>query len=135
MRAVCFFIRNIPKGDVIKTEQYSIRLSKSAVSIVPPTGVVHTNFIVGIEFVIFILCVLKMESYQRFHTCFYKWDRLLLQCVGHDMLKTDFKIGLHAYCLYGVMVAFVIANVYTFLVWNWFTKMSSFIYSCVLIEV
>lgn len=76
-----------------------------------------------------------MESYQRFYICFYKWERTLLKLVGHDILNKDFKVDLHAYILYGLMVAFAISNVYTFIVWDWFTKMSSIIYACVFIQV
>lgn len=77
----------------------------------------------------------EMDSYERCHTCFFKWIQQVLKFAGHDVLSKDFKIGPYTLFIYSLYVPFIFSIVYTFVAFDAFAKMNVIVLSCLAIQV
>lgn len=76
-----------------------------------------------------------MEALSRFRKCFFVYERNLLRLVGHDIFVENFKPGLHAHLLYGLLVSFIFSNLYTIYAYDSFMLLNALMFLFIAIEV
>lgn len=81
------------------------------------------------------LSIFVMDAFNRYHKCFNKHIRTLLQIAGHDFFLPKFKRGLHAYAMYAMLILFTITNVYTIFTYDPFTVWNAVMFMCLHLEV
>lgn len=76
-----------------------------------------------------------MEALDRYRKCLFVYERNLLKMVGHDIFVENFAPGIHAYALYGLLVIFIVSNVYTLCVYDSFTAMNGAMFMALAFQV
>lgn len=69
-----------------------------------------------------------MDAFNRFHKCFFEYERSLLRMIGHDYLDPNFKPGILAYLIYTLTAIFMITNSYTILFYEPFTVLNGCVF-------
>lgn len=76
-----------------------------------------------------------MDAFNRFHKCFFDYERTLLRLIGHDYLKPNFKPGIVAYFIYTLTAIFLFTNTYTILFYEPFTILNGCVFMNVSVVV
>lgn len=69
-----------------------------------------------------------MEAFNRYHKCFFKYERTLLSMIGHDYFLPEFRPGILAFAVYALTVTFIFSNLYTILYYEPFTVLNGCIF-------
>lgn len=54
-----------------------------------------------------------MEPNSRIERCFFQWERIALQLIGHNFIGEPFQPNPITYWTYGVMGASIVSQIYT----------------------
>lgn len=76
-----------------------------------------------------------MDAFNRYHKCFFLYERTLLQLIGHDVFLPDFKPGPLAFTMYAILAFFIGTNLYTFFYYDLFNGLNAIMFMCLSLEV
>lgn len=76
-----------------------------------------------------------MEAFDRYHRCFFKYERTLLQLIGHDFFLPNFKPGLLAFAAYSTLALFIFSTIYTMIYYDLFAMLNACLLLCLSLEV
>lgn len=77
-----------------------------------------------------------MQRFERMRILFYEWSRALFVAVGHDIYcEGGFKPNYMTFYVYFLIGLFIISTIYTFIFYDWFTRLSGIVNLAVLLEV
>lgn len=79
--------------------------------------------------------LIKMEAFNRYHKCFFQYQRTLFQLIGHDVFLPNFKPGILAFAMYAVLAVFIFTNFYTLIYYDLFNGLNAFMFLCLSLQV
>lgn len=76
-----------------------------------------------------------MDAFNRYHKCFFRYQRTLFQLIGHDIFLPNFKPGILAFIMYVILAFFIYTNLYTFFYYDLFNGLNALMLMCLSMEV
>lgn len=76
-----------------------------------------------------------MDAFNRYHKCFFTYERAMLSLIGHDYFLPNFKPGILAFTMYAIAAVFISTNLYTILYYEPFIKLNGYIFMCMAMAV
>lgn len=76
-----------------------------------------------------------MESYEKFYTATFVYNRAMLRFVGHDIYDKNFKPSVRSYFMYLIYAIIIGLVIYTVIISDNFTRLVNIFNEGLLIQV
>lgn len=94
------------------------------------------RFILSFNKISINIHITKMDvAYQKFYTAIFKWNRKLLDAVGHDIYAEDFQLNWRSCILYLVLIFCEVFVIYTMIYYDGPTRVICIFYFSLCLQV
>lgn len=76
-----------------------------------------------------------MDSYKKFYTATFVWNRKMLSILYHDIYDENFVPGIVTYFFYALNITFASLIIYTMIYYDFFIRLNCILYLALSIQV